>query len=168
MTNEISHMPNVGELLAGVSRFIRAARVCWLVTDTHASGPAIRPMSQLPHSDESLCVNFVADRRSRKAEEIWNHGNVQLLYSHDGAPSYVVLSGEALVHTSAEEVNSRWSRGFDAYFPTPEDRAHAAFIEVQPRTLKLWIRGLSPEPFGLRPALLSRDGHLGWKCVDAL
>ena len=51
------------------------------------------------------------------------------------------------------------------YFPTEQDRANAIFVEVDVERMELWIRGVTPEPFGLRATILERDAGRGWRLV---
>jgi general stress protein 26 len=163
MTSQLLDPPNaVQEMLEGATTVIRQARFCWLVTENYDSTPAVRPMGQILEADAHLQVRFITDSRSRKAEEIWNNGRVQLLFSRESADAFVILAGDALVITDREAIGARWKRGYDQYFPTAEDRLHAAFIEVRPRALKLWIRGVSPEPCGFRPTVLTCSRGSEW------
>ena len=163
MTSQLLDPLNpVQEMLEGATAVIRQARFCWLVTENYDSNPAVRPMGHILDADEHLQVRFIADRRSRKAEEIWNNGRVQLLFSRESADAFVILAGDALVITDREAIAARWKRDYGQYFPTAEDRLHAAFIEVRPRVLKLWIRGVSPEPYGLRPTVLTCSRGSEW------
>lgn len=156
MTSQLLDPPHaVQEMLEGASAVIRQAQFCWLVTENYDSSPAVRPMGQILEADEHLQVRFITDRRSRKAEEIWNNGRVQLLFSRESADAFVILAGDALVVTDREAIAACWKRDYGRYFPTAEDRLQAAFIEVRPRVLKLWIRGVTPEPYGLRPTVLT-------------
>jgi general stress protein 26 len=163
MTSQLLDPLNaVQNMLEGATTVIRQARFCWLVTENYDSSPAIRPMGQILEADEHLQVRFITDRRSRKAEEICNNGRVQLLFSRESADAFVILAGDALVVTDRETIAARWKRGYDQYFPTAEDRLHAAFIEVRPRVLKLWIRGVTPEPYGFKPTVLTCSGGSEW------
>ena len=156
MTSQLLDPLNgVQEMLEGATAVIRKARFCWLVTENYDSNPAVRPMGQILEADEHLQVRFITDRRSRKAEEIWNNGRIQLLFSRESADAFVILTGDALVVTDREAIAARWKRDYGQYFPTAEDRLHAAFIEVRPRVLQLWIRGVTPEPYGLKPTVLT-------------
>ena len=67
-------------------------------------------------------------------------------------------SGKARLLERADDVNRFWKKHYEAYFPTPADRAAAAFIEVDVGRMELWIRGVTPEPFGLHATKLARDG----------
>ena len=59
---------------------------------------------------------------------------------------------------------ARWKAAYNAYFPSEQDRANAAFVEVDIERMELWIRGVTPEPFGLRATVLARDGG-GWRLI---
>jgi hypothetical protein len=43
-----------------------------------------------------------------------------------------------------------------------DDCAYAAFVEVAIERLELWIRGVTPEPFGMKTTVVERDGD-GWR-----
>ena len=62
-------------------------------------------------------------------------------------------------------MRERWKPAYDAYFPTETDRASAIFVEVEVERMELWIRGVTPEPFGLRATVLERDAGVGWRVV---
>ena len=48
------------------------------------------------------------------------------------------------------------------YFPTEKDRENAGFIEVRIERMELWIRGVTPEPFGLHTTTLQCDQQRAW------
>jgi general stress protein 26 len=64
------------------------------------------------------------------------------------------------------EVGKLWKANYDAYFPTAEDRANAAFIKVAVDRMELWMRGVTPEPFGMQPTVIDREAGGAW-CVRA-
>jgi len=163
MSSELQDSPSATrEMLDGATAVIRQARFCWLVTENYDSNPAARPMGHMLGADEHLHVRFITDSRSRKAEELWNNGCVQLLFSRESADAFVILAGDAVLVTDREGTAARWKTSYGQYFPTAEDCLYAAFIEVRPRVLKLWIRGVTPEPFGVRPTVLTRRQGSEW------
>src|SRR5258708_20708256 len=96
MTSELlDPLKAVQEMLERATAVIRQARFCWLVTENDDSTPAVRPMGQILEADEHLQVRFITARRSRKAEEIWNNGRVQLLFSRESADAFVILAAGA-------------------------------------------------------------------------
>ena len=57
-------------------------------------------------------------------------------------------------------------RRYDTYFPSAADRANAVFVAVAVARINLWIRGVTPEPFGLRTTILERDAGHGWRVIS--
>ena len=89
---------------------------------------------------------------------------VTILFQHDPDLAFVTLIGKAALHENASETRSRWKAAYDVYFPSETDRANAIFVEVEVERMELWIRGVTPEPFGLRATVLERDAG-GWRLV---
>ncbi|MBV8103978.1 MAG: pyridoxamine 5'-phosphate oxidase family protein [Hyphomicrobiales bacterium] len=158
----------VSRLLAGAMKAIASVRYCWLATEAKAGGPnVIRPMGRLPPEpgDKEWTIWFVTDGRSRKASDIRRAGKVALIFQHDADDAFVALTGAAALQESASEVRRRWKDAYNRYFPTEADRAAAAFVEVEAERMELWIRGVTPEPFGLRATTLERDAAGAWRLI---
>ena len=73
---------------------------------------------------------------------------------------------QAELHEDASETRSRWKAAYDVYFPSAADQANAIFVEVGIKRMELWIRGVTPEPFGLLPSVLERDAGSTWRLSD--
>jgi general stress protein 26 len=155
----------VSRLLAGAARVIARVRYCWLMTEAETSGANARPMGRLlPDPDKNdWTIRFVTDGRSRKAGDIRRAGTVGLIFQHDPDEAFVALTGSATLLERASEVRLLWKDAYDAYFRTEADRANAAFVQVNVERMELWIRGVTPEPFGLRPTKLERDAGGPWR-----
>ena len=150
---------DVSRLLVGAAKTMRSARYCWLATEAEAGAPHVRPMGRVlndPDEDEWR-IRFLTDGRSHKAADMRRADEVAILIQHDPDLAFVTLIGKAALHENASETRSRWKSAYDAYFPSETDRANAIFIEVAVERMELWIRGVTPEPFGLRATVLSRD-----------
>jgi general stress protein 26 len=154
----------VRALLAGAAKAIQAVRYCWLVTKA-TSGFNARPMGRvLPDKNEDgWTIRFVTDGRSRKAHELCGEREVGLIFQSDPDEAYVALFGSARLLERAEDVERFWKKHYEVYFPTPADRAAAAFIEVDVIRMELWIRGVTPEPFGLNATKLARAAGGAWQ-----
>jgi general stress protein 26 len=153
----------VGKLLAGAARAMASARYCWLATAS-AGAPRLRPMGQIlrdPGEDE-WTIRFLTDGRSRKAADLRRVGELAIVFQFDPDLAFVTLTGKATLHDDASEVRGRWKRAYDRYFPTETDRANAIFVEVEVERMELWIKDVTPEPFGLRATVLERDAD-GWR-----
>ena len=156
---------DVSRLLAGAARAVKSVHYCWLATTTAAGAIEARPMGRLLHDrgEDEWTIRFVTDGRSRKAAELRRDGKVTLVFQDEPDEAYVALSGRAVLRSEAGEVGRRWKPGYDVYFPGEEDRAGALFVEIAVERMSLWIRGVTPEPFGLQTTRLERDPAGGWR-----
>ena len=154
------------ELLAGAAKTMASVRYCWLVTTADHGTVHGRPMGRIPAEpgEDALTVRFLADGRSRKAAEIRRCGKVMAIYEDQPGEGYVTVTGTAVLQDDPAVVQRRWKRGYDAYFASEADRAHAVFVEVAIERMELWIRGVTPEPFGVSPTVLEPVGD-GWRVV---
>jgi len=147
-------------LLDAAAEVVSRVPCCWLVTQSGA-----RPMGRIL-AGEDWTVHFVTDLRSDKVPEIEQHPAVQLIFQDAAQDAFVVLGGSARLRSDAASVTRLWKKSYALYFPTEQDRAHAAFVEVEIGLMRLWIRGVTPEPFGLRPAVLEREGSANWRSTS--
>jgi general stress protein 26 len=157
---------DVSRLLAGAAKAMASVRYCWLATASLAGPPRLRPMGQIPRDpgEDEWTIRFLTDGRSRKVDDMRRDSEVAILFQHDPDLAFVTLIGKAALHDSVSEVRERWKRAYDLYFPTENDRANAIFVEVEVKRMELWIRGVTPEPFGLRATVLER-GPGGWRVI---
>jgi general stress protein 26 len=160
------HRTEASRLLAA-ARAIANARWCWLATAERAGVPCLRPMGRLPPepNDDDWTIRFVTDGRSRKASDIRRTARIALIFQHEADDAFVALTGAARLCEEASEVRRRWKDAYNRYFPTESDRANAAFLVVEAERLELWIRGVTPEPFGLQATALERDAAGAWRLV---
>ena len=158
----------VSRLLAGAASAIAKARYCWLTTAAWEGGPNLRPMGRLPPEpgDDDWTIRFITDGRSRKASDIRRGGKVALIFQFDEDDAFVALTGAAKLLEDASEVRRRWKDAYNQFFPTETDRANAAFLVVEAERIELWIRGVTPEPFGMQTTTLERDAAGAWRRID--
>ena len=157
----------VGRLLAGAAKTIAGVRNSWLVSEAETGGANARPMERLlpaAYANDWI-IRFLTDGRSRKASDIRRASEVGLIFQREQDDAYVVLSGKATLIERPSEVDRLWKSAFDAYFQNATERANAAFVEVDVARMELWIRGVTPEPFGLQATVLERDGADGWRLI---
>ena len=159
---------DVDRLLAEATRTMARVRSCWLVTLSDNGNFSARPMGRLPREegDAEWTIRFITDRRSHKATQIRCGAKVAVIFQHDAADAYVKASGPTHLHEGTAEVSARWTSAYDVYFPTERDRINASFIEVSVESLELWIRGVTPDPFGSFPTILERRPSAGWQLVS--
>jgi general stress protein 26 len=166
VTNDKSGAVDVSQLLAGAAAAIRPVRFCWLLTAAE-DGSHARPMGRLPNGaggGDEWTIRFITDGRSHKAEDMRRSDRVTVVFQNDPALAYVALIGTAALHEGEAEVRERWHDGYNALF-AEADRSHAMFVDVTVDRMDLWIRGVTPEPFGMHTTTLERDARGGWRAV---
>jgi general stress protein 26 len=157
----------VSRLLAGAAKTVANAQYCWLATTAENGGVNARPMGRLLRDpdENDWTIRFIADGRSRKASDIRRARQVAVIFQHAADHAYVTLIGVAKLREGASEVRRRWKNAYDVYFPSEQDRANAAFVEIDADRMELWIRGVTPEPFGLQPTIIERDPSGDWRLI---
>lgn len=155
---------DIERLLAGAATTIESVRYCWLIGRGNGSIRA-RPMGRilLSAEEDDWTIRFVTNRRSRKAGELRRLDTASLIFQNDRDDAFVAGSGTTRLIETEQDVHALWNeRVYAKYFRTQEERANVCFIEVRMTCLELWIRGVTPEPFGLRPTILERKSQGGW------
>lgn len=158
----------VGRLVERGAATVGKASSCWLATVDADGAPRLRPMGRLPPEpgDDGWRLRFVTDGRALKAGNIRRAGRADLVFQHEAEGAFVALSGVAGLEEDQAEVRRRWKRAYDAFFPSEADKANAVFLTVEADRLDLWIRGVTPEPFGLKTTTLTRVAA-GWRLREA-
>lgn len=163
-TGEEPGAVDVSRLLAGAATAIGSVRFCWLVTEAEDGFASMRPMGRLPldagGGRDEWTMRFITDRRSRKAADMRRADRVTIVFQNEAALAYVTLIGTATLYESEPEVRQRWQNAYSALFADP---SNAAFVEVDVQRMELWIRGVTPEPFGMHTTTLKRDAGGGWR-----
>ena len=155
---------DVDRMLAGARNVVACVRYCWLVSRSGDSVCA-RPMGRLPpgESNDDWIIRFLTDRRSRKVADLRHNSKVGLIFQNNDDDAFASLTGAARIIEDRSEVLALWEEDAHArYFPGEKDRANAGFIEVRTERMELWIRGVTPEPFGLHATVLQRDRKGAW------
>ena len=157
----------VSRLLAGAAKTIGSVHYCWLATAAEDSFANLRPMGRLLHDagEDEWTIRFLTDGRSRKVADMHRAGRVAIIFQHEPDDAFVTLIGKATLCDSESEVRERWKDAYNAYFPSELDRANAIFVKVDIDRMELWVRGVTPEPFGLRTTVLEREAGCGWRAV---
>jgi general stress protein 26 len=154
----------VGRLVEGAAATVASAGSCWLATAGRSGVPRLRPMGRLPPKpgDDAWTFRFVTDGRSGKAANIRRAGKVVLVFQREAEDSFVAVTGAARLEEREAEVRRRWKPAYDPFFPTEADKASAVFLTVDAEQLDLWIRGATPEPFGLKTTTIERKSGGHW------
>jgi len=153
----------IERVIESADRVISRAPHCWLMTLSQSGGVNARPMGRVTpapsQTDWNLC--FLADARSTKTANIHSARQVRLTFE-EGDGAFVSLAGAAEVISDSAVISRRWIKEYDRIFPSAADKAHAVFIDIKAEELRLWIRGLTPEPFGAHSLTLRRPLEGNW------
>ena len=180
----------IQRLLEGAESVIAHAPHCWLMTLSQSGGVNARPMGRIipAPSQTGWKLSFLADSRSKKARDIhwsrgtgaavavtspagsgdWSRGSgdsttqVRLIFEH-GEDAFLSVAGTAEVIPDAAGIAHRWKPDYDRIFPSAAEKTNAVFIDIWAEELRLWIRGLTPEPFGVRSLTLRRPLDGDWQ-----
>jgi general stress protein 26 len=155
---------NVERILAGAQKIVADVQYCWLVSRSDDSLRA-RPMGRIlsSGSNHDWTIRFLTDLRSRKIADLRRTSTVGLIFQDGGDDAFASLTGAVRLIEDAVEVGALWKEdAYVRYFPTEKDRENAGFIEVRIERMELWIRGVTPEPFGLHATVLQRDPQGAW------
>jgi general stress protein 26 len=160
---------DVNRLLCAVAEKIGKARYCWLLTAAGAGGTRARPMGRVPRDadEEEWTLRFLTDGLSPKVADLRRVGSASVILQHDPDDAFVTLAGTASLAEGKPEIHRRWKAAYVTYFPDGPDRSSAIFFTIDVARIELWIRGVTPEPFGLRTTVIERDAWRVWRLTAA-
>jgi hypothetical protein len=95
-------------------------------------------------------ILFLTRRGSRKALEIGRTGRLSVVYQHDADDSYVTLIGRGVIIADRALLRARWQPAWNQFFLAGVDDETSVFVQLEADHIELWVRGVTPEPFGTR------------------
>jgi general stress protein 26 len=155
---------DVSRFVDAAARTISGAPFCWIATAGEGGAPRLRPLGRLSSEpgDDVWTLRFITDGRSGKAAAIRRAARVALVFQREADDAFVGLVGAARLEEREAEIRRRWKPAYDPYFPSEADKASAVFLTVDADRLDLWIRGVTPEPFGLKTTTVVRNREGRW------
>jgi general stress protein 26 len=156
---------DVSRLLGAAAETIATVRSCWLLTAAGEGDIRPRPMGRVPRDadEDEWTLRFLTDGRSPKVADMRRVSHVSVIFQHDPDDAFVALAGKASLAEGKPEIRRRWTAAYDAYFPGGPDQSSAILVTIAVVRVELWIRGVTPEPFGLRTTVIERDATRGWR-----
>lgn len=150
------------ELLSIARETIAKVPHCMAITvgkDGTANARVVQPHAP----DEDWTVTFLTSRTSRKAAEIEATSRLTLAYQYDPEGAYVTLVGSARLDPGPEAKAALWQDTLGRWFPRGPRDPDAVVVRLSTRRVELWsyLRGIMPEPRGLRAAVVER-APTGW------
>ena len=152
-------MLTLAQLMDVVRHTIEVAEYCFIITHDgkgHANARLMQPFGP----DEDLNIWFGTSAGSRKVQEIQKYENVALTFSHAGESAYVTMKGTASVTSDAEIKQHYWRTSFFDFWPEGSQSEGYPVIKFVPIHIEVmnFNKKIAPEPYDLKPAILSRAG----------
>lgn len=156
----------VKHLIEVTQATLKVAEFCFLITVSE-SGQAEARLMQPFEPEPDLTIWFGTDPKSRKVREIQRDKRVTLGYTHSEAGAYVSLMGTASIENDTAKKQQYWRDDFAAFWPGGPLSEAYVLLKFVPTRIELMHIGqeVTPEPFGLRPAILVRAGE-EWKIEE--
>jgi general stress protein 26 len=142
---------------------IDAAKFCFLIT-VNPAGHANARVMQAFGPEEDLTFWFGVGRTSRKVQEIERDPRVTLAFLHPPEGAYLSILGEATLERDPDLRRKHWRELFFEFWPDGPQGDDYALLRFVPSRIELMNieKGVAPDPFGLRPAVIART-EAGWE-----
>jgi len=113
--------------------------ICLFCTDLETRDVSFyRPMST-KEVDENGNIWFLSNRDSEKNKEITEGDKtVQLVYSHPGKSSFLVVNGKATILYDRQKIEALWNSLDKAWFKEGKDDPDISIIKVTPESAHYW------------------------------
>ena len=150
---------DVNAALEAAKATIEKTRLCIAATAGDDGVVNARIVQKLSFDDQ-WSVAFPSDLTSRKTVEVERSGKLTLLFEDDAEAAYATLIGTATVLSDLETKQKYWGEDLNRWFPQGATSENAVIIKLKTERIEVWnmARGITPEPIGLRAAVLERAG----------
>jgi len=145
---------------------LKSVEYCFLITLGESGAPHARLVQPFePEEDLTLWVGTW--EKSRKVKEIQRDNRVTLAYYDEEDTAYVTLVGSADIESDREKRKKYWREEWLGFLPEGPEGDDYVLIKFVPERIEIMSfgRGILPEPYGLRPAVLVRSADT-WVVAD--
>lgn len=136
-------MENIKNLKAesGIEKLkelVKAIDICVFCTNLDRNdGVTCRPMSSQEVDDEGN-IWFFSNINSDKNREVQQNDAVQLIFSHPGKNSYLIINGTAEIFIDRKKTEELWSPIVKIWFEEGKDDPDISLIKVNTKTAYYW------------------------------
>jgi len=151
------HVETAEAALQAARRTMMRKKYC-LLTTMGADGPSARVLQPFPPRDD-FAVWLGTSPASRKVAELRADDRATLVYQDDARAACVSLVGRVRILDSVEVRRKGFMPMWWAFFPEGPEGDDFVVLCFEPHRIEVWdaSRGITPEPFGLRSAELTRE-----------
>lgn len=152
-------------ILEAVRNTVHSAEFCFMITHDRKGHANCRWMQPF-EPGEDLLVHFGASTGSRKVLEIQSYENVVLAYDDKDEMAYVTMKGTASVSNDPELKKRYWRPSFFEFWPEGPGSDNYVVIKFVPDQIEVmnFKKQIVPEPYGLKPAIIARQGD-SWRIM---
>lgn len=121
-----------------LKELVEAINICLFSTFLKKNdGATCRPMSA-QEVDAEGNIWFFSDINSDKNREIKQDNLVQLVFSHPGKNSYMIVNGVAEISFDRHKIEKLWSPSAKIWFEKGKDDPNISLIKVTTKTAYYW------------------------------
>lgn len=121
-----------------LKELVTAINICLFSTHLKRNDAAMyRPMSA-QEVDAEGNIWFFSGIDSDKNREIKQDNLVQLVFSHPGKSSYMIVNGEAEISTDRKRIEELWTPATKIWFKEGKDDPNISLIKVNTKTAYYW------------------------------
>ena len=148
----------INSYLSAARSIMQGAEFCFLITHSRQGEMHARLMQPF-QPEEDLSVWFGVSPKSRKVHEIEQNPLVTLTYHYPAEKAYVSVQGRATLHVDVPLRKQYWRESWFAFWPEGPEGDDFILIQVLPYQIDImnFDQGITPEPFGLRPLILTKE-----------
>ncbi len=97
---------------------------------------------------------------SRKIDELWSNPKVTLAFEDARQDANLVIYGKAFVENHIDIKKKYWKRVWKMFFPDGSESDDYVLIRIEPLRMEIlnFKQNITPEPFGLKAAVLVNQG----------
>jgi general stress protein 26 len=144
--------------LQSARAIMEGAEFCFLITHSRQGEMHARLMQPFAPEDD-LEVWFGASPVSRKVKEIQANQLVTLTYHYPAENAYLVIQGRAELQDDLALRRRYWRESWNQFWPAGPEGDDFILILVRPYQIDIMNleEGIAPEPYGLRPLILTKE-----------
>jgi general stress protein 26 len=148
-------------LLNIVRDTINSVQYCFLVTISESGKQANARLVEHHKPEPDWTIWICTSAKSRKIREIRRENHITITFQDDSQYAYVTMLGLASVEDDPQEKQRHWQDDLLAYFPDGSTGKDYILVKFVPSRMEImnFAREVTPEPYGLKPAVLVRSGE---------
>jgi general stress protein 26 len=140
---------------------INAVQYCFLITISESGKQANARLVQHHKPEQDWTIWICTSSKSRKVREIRHENHITVTFQDDREYAYITLLGSATVEDDTQLKQRYWQDDLIDYFPEGPTCEDYILIKFVPSRIEImnFAHKITPEPYGLRHAILMRSGE---------